>query len=111
VAAGSEMITTITNDAWFGADLGALSTLRPGVDARDRERPVSWSDRPIPASAASSIRTARARADADFSAGGGRRLGAVPAIVDVLRRHGDIVAYASVVASRCLACGRADVYK
>jgi apolipoprotein N-acyltransferase len=27
------------------ADLGAVSALRPGVDAGDRERPVSWSDR------------------------------------------------------------------
>ena len=38
--AGSELLTTITNDAWFGRDLGAVPAFRAGVDARDRERPL-----------------------------------------------------------------------
>ena len=41
VCGGSELLTTITNDAWFGADLGAVSAFRAGVDAGDRERPLS----------------------------------------------------------------------
>jgi apolipoprotein N-acyltransferase len=38
---GSELLTTITNDAWYGHDVGALSALRAGVDASHRAGPLS----------------------------------------------------------------------
>ena len=38
---GSELLTTITNDAWYGAILGGVPALGPGVDARDRGGPLS----------------------------------------------------------------------
>ena len=36
VASGSELLTTITNDAWYGTHVGTLPALRAGVDARHR---------------------------------------------------------------------------
>ena len=38
---GSELLTTITNDAWYGPIVGRLPALGAGVDARDRGGPVS----------------------------------------------------------------------
>ena len=38
VAAGSQLLTTITNDAWYGTQLGAVPALRAGGDARHRAR-------------------------------------------------------------------------
>ena len=58
VAGGSELLTTITNDAWFGRDVGAVPAFRAGLDARDRGRALPGPRPPTPASAASSIRTA-----------------------------------------------------
>ena len=37
---GSQLLTTITNDAWYGRLVGAVSALRAGVDARDRAGPL-----------------------------------------------------------------------
>ena len=36
VLAGSELLTTITNDAWYGQLVGAVPAFRAGVDARHR---------------------------------------------------------------------------
>ena len=38
---GSELLTTITNDAWYGRSSAAVSALGPGVDARDRAGTLS----------------------------------------------------------------------
>ena len=79
VAGGSELLTTITNDAWFGPTSAPVPALRAGVDAGHRERALPRAigqhrhqrDR-------RSVRP-RGGADADLPAGGGRRRGAVSA--------------------------------
>ena len=55
VLRGSQLLTTITNDAWYGHSVGAVSTFPAGADARNRARPLSGAGRPIQVSAASSI--------------------------------------------------------
>ena len=58
VRQGSEMLTTITNDAWYGESSAAYPAFRDGGDARHRAGPLPGARRPTPASAASSIPTA-----------------------------------------------------
>ena len=56
-ATGSELLTTITNDAVVRHVIGRVSALGSGVDARHRGRAAILPAPPTPASAASSIPT------------------------------------------------------
>ncbi len=85
VRGGSELLTTITNDAWFGADVGAVPAFRAGRRCGRSRTAAIWCAPPTPASAASSIRTAGCSSAAEiFQPAVHRRRGAVPADVDGL---------------------------
>ena len=65
VLQGSELLTTITNDAWYGSRLRRFSTSRWRRCARS-SRDATWCAPPTPASAASSIPTAACWSGSDL---------------------------------------------
>ena len=98
VLRGSELLTTITNDAWFGSDLGAVPAFRAGLDARDRGRALSGPVR--------QYRHQRHRRSRTGGCSLGRTIDEPAVMVGEARflrtttlytRIGDVVAYASVV--------------
>ena len=85
VRGGSELLTTITNDAWFGRDVGAVSAFRAGVDARDRGGPLSGARRQHRHQRHRRSVRPRARAHRHLRAGGRRRrdVGFSPTVDDL----------------------------